>query len=863
MNAVAETFRDVMQRAGLVYMGPIAADGRLHRFKASGDRARNSWFVLHDGTPAAGAFGCWKRQTKETWCDRDSTQLSIAEREAVRRRLRESEAERERVEKLRRRKARKIADWILSRSTAADRSHGYLVAKRVQPHGELCQWRGQLVVPLRDADGVLHSVQRIGIDSSKRFLTGGRIQGCMFTIADAGTGPLVIAEGYATGASIHESNGMATISAMNCGNLLAVGKALRAKYPNRDIIIAADNDAFITDKDGKPKNPGVIAAKEAAKAIHARLAVPQFKGTGTKPTDFNDLANHEGPDKVKTQIEAATSPPESEHAYQPALGQDGRTSLTPSQWFARKFPSILAEYGDPILEEIDKRNIVLVRDIGEDFFAAALGDKGRPDAPTVFVPTEEKFFTYSPRDGVFVLQREPVLLTVLSRQLLECARACRGAECDTTTLEFRFRDTANLTGVLRKARGLLAVPHDYFSTELTEFIQCANGMLRLRDKVLLPFSPSYRRRNKLAVPYDPAAKCPLFLDTLMHPALEPEDFDLVQRHSGLMLIGENVAQRIMLLTGTPGGGKGTYIRVVCGVIGQVNLASLRPQLLGERFELGRFLGKTLLYGADVPDNFLNQRGASILKSLTGGDPVTLEFKNSNESPFIICKFNVIATCNSRLTVHLEGDTDAWRRRLAIADYHKPRPPKVIADLDELILAQEGSGVLNFMLEGLDKLRADDWQLHLTSGQQAVVDNLLLESDGHTVFARECLKRQDGANLTVPDCFAAYVEFCTQRGWTALTKNKFGALIGDVVVRQFGLTTSHDIRDANGKSQRGWRGIALARKLAQSTDKIASEVSETHPSDESDAFFPFQPKKKETSPEPHPRPEPALDEEDVP
>ena len=204
-------------------------------------------------------------------------------------------------------------------------------------------------------------------------------------------------------------------------------------------------------------------------------------------------------------------------------------------------------------------------------------------------------------------------------------------------------------------------------------------------------------------------------------------------------------------------------------------------MLGERFELGRFLGKTLLYGADVPENFLNQRGASVLKSLTGYDPVTLEFKNSNESPSIICKFNIIVTCNSRLTVQLEGDTDAWRRRLAIIEYRKPKPEKVIADLDKQILTSEASGVLNWMLAGLDKLRADGWQLNLTGQQQKSVDNLLLESEGHTVFVRECLARDAEGQLTVPDCFSAYVEYCNQHGWTALTKNKFGSLIGDVVV----------------------------------------------------------------------------------
>ncbi len=495
------------------------------------------------------------------------------------------------------------------------------------------------------------------------------------------------------------------------------------------------------------------------------------------------------------------------------LIQNATLDLTggPSQWLSDRFPGLQPIYGDPLLEEIDKRDIVSVRGINEDFLAATLGDKGTPDAPTVHIPTERRFFTYSERDGVYILRREPALLAQISGLLLDCARATKGGDCKTEALEFRFRDSARLLGVLRKAKAILEVNPDFFSTDLTEYIPCANGMLNLSDNVLLPFSPSYRRRNKLAVDFDPDARCPIFLDTLMRPALEPDDLDLLQRWCSLALIGENLAQVLLILIGLAGTGKGCFVRVLNGIIGQMNLASLRPQLLGERFELGRFLGKNLLYGADVPENFLNQRGASVLKSLTGYDPMTLEFKNSNESPFIICRFNVIVTCNSRLTVHLEGDTDAWRRRLVIVDYHKPKPAKVIADLDQQILSTEASGVLNWMLEGLAKLRDDGWQLKLNENQQARVDNLLLESDGHSLFIKEELTRSKDGSLTVHECFAAYADYCTERGWSILSRNKFGQVIGDIVARQHGLTVRHDIRDASGKAQRGWRGLSLRCK----------------------------------------------------
>jgi len=336
MNAT-ESFRVAMRQAGLDYGGAIVANGRLHRFKAAGDHARNSWYVLYDGTPAAGVFGCWKRNFTKKWHDRGAEKLTTAERDAIRRRIAEAGAERKRVEKLRQRKARKIAKWILSRSKPADAGHPYLVAKRVRPHGELRQWRGKLVIPLRDSEGDLHSLQFIGPGGSKLFLAGGRVAGCFFALPDASAAVLVICEGYATAASIAEATGLPTVAAMNCGNLLAVATALRGKWPQRDIIIAADNDQWT---DG---NPGVTKATRAAKASHARLLVPQFKDTTTKPTDFNDLAQLEGNNAVKDQVEASA----------PTV-----TATMPSDWFTQKFPALAAEHGAAVLEKIEEDGTV-------------------------------------------------------------------------------------------------------------------------------------------------------------------------------------------------------------------------------------------------------------------------------------------------------------------------------------------------------------------------------------------------------------------------------------------------------------------------------------------------------------------------
>lgn len=299
-----DNFRRALRSAGLDYSGPISADGKLHRFKADEDHERNSWFVLYPGPPLAGAFGCWKRGIKETWHHRNGA-LSQADWNSIRQRWQEADAVRQKTESELKARARKTAAWILSNATPPD-GDGYLAAKCVKAPGELCQWRGLLVLPLRDVEGTLHSLQFIGPDGSKRFQKNGKISGCFFTLADKMDGPLVITEGYATAASIHEATGFATVAALNCGNLKAVAEALRAKWSLREFIIAADDDRKT------PSNPGLTKASEAARAIGAKVAVPTFKDVSTKPTDFNDLHQLEGLAAVKEQIQNATLPKETD-----------------------------------------------------------------------------------------------------------------------------------------------------------------------------------------------------------------------------------------------------------------------------------------------------------------------------------------------------------------------------------------------------------------------------------------------------------------------------------------------------------------------------------------------------------------------
>jgi putative DNA primase/helicase len=127
-------------------------------------------------------------------------------------------------------------------------------------------------------------VQRILPNGGKWFRKG-RAGGLYSPIGDL-TNPtqILLCEGWATGATLHEASGSPVLCAMNAGNLLPVAKAARTTWTGADLVICADND-WKTDG-----NPGLTAATAAAKATGAHLAVPLFP-EGTRGSDFNDLMN--------------------------------------------------------------------------------------------------------------------------------------------------------------------------------------------------------------------------------------------------------------------------------------------------------------------------------------------------------------------------------------------------------------------------------------------------------------------------------------------------------------------------------------------------------------------------------------------
>jgi phage/plasmid primase-like uncharacterized protein len=121
-------------------------------------------------------------------------------------------------------------------------------------------------------------------------------------------GEILLAEGYATAASIHMATGQTVVAAFTAHNLQPVAEILREQYPDAEITICADNDHHLVEQiNGTPiGNVGLKKAKEAAAAICATVAVPKFNSEEIlrRYIDFNDLHKSRGLEAVSKQVNA-------------------------------------------------------------------------------------------------------------------------------------------------------------------------------------------------------------------------------------------------------------------------------------------------------------------------------------------------------------------------------------------------------------------------------------------------------------------------------------------------------------------------------------------------------------------------------
>ena len=692
---IESAFLDAMRAAGLDYPGNIIPDGDFYRIKVNGDRNPNTWYVLHPDHPAAGAFGCWKRGVKETWCAVSNESLTDEERAERDRKWKAQQEARRALEAQHAAAAVQRAQTILDAAQPATDDHPYLVTKGVKAYPGLRagDWpkkqrtfQNCLLIPLRRLDGSLATLEAIfpTIDPetgrNKDLLYQGKKTGAMFIIGDLSTSPVIlIAEGYATAASLHEATGYAVVMAIDKGNLKPVMLALTALYPNKPRLICADNDRFAKG------NPGLTSARDAARAARALSpAIPEFSAS-EEGSDFNDFMALRGIEAVRSVIEKALSFKKTNGFSREGVYYQSAQSALSAQSISYSFVGLhrvctnQQESAPPFdlpVPDLTAGNEAVIESIAAQALADAL--RGR-------LAFCREALTWHGFTGTHWQPLNPAIADELVTKMLYAGTGDCGFKANYATA---------VVSLLRK--GMLPLPDTAVMND--RLIPFVNGLLDPITRELTKLTPDNALTWCLPYAYDPAADCPT-IKAWLRKALDEDDtrVEFMRAWFAALLTSRADLQKFLHLLGAGQSGKGTAIRLMSALIGTHNTMPTDLRNLEQsRFETASLYGKRLVA---ITDTSRYGGSVDVLKALTGQDPLRLERKHKDPGSFTFDGLVVIASNEPLQFTDYTGAVE--RRRLTVCfDRVASDEERDLWDSEggeSVVLHQEIPGLVNWCL----------------------------------------------------------------------------------------------------------------------------------------------------------------------
>jgi putative DNA primase/helicase len=356
-----------------------------------------------------------------------------------------------------------------------------------------------------------------------------------------------------------------------------------------------------------------------------------------------------------------------------------------------------------------------------------------------------------------------------------------------------------------------------------------NGILHLPDRRLLPHDPRLFVRHSVPFAYDPAAPVPsrwlAFLDELWQD--DPDSVALLGEMFGYALWGDTSLQKILLLVGPPRAGKGVIARVLTALLGRHNVGAPTLAGLTTNFGLQDLIGKTL---AIVSDARLGPRAnvqalAERLLSISGEDSITVDrkYKDPWTGPLGV-RFMLLTNELPRFT----DASGALAKRFVVLTLSRSFYGKEDASLSTRLL-DELPGILNWALDGLDRLRDRGRFIESASAREAIRELEDLASPMSAFLRDRCVVGRD-LRVSVDELWAAWKGWCDDQSLHHGTKQTFGRDLRAAV------PWLHVSRPREGAHKRTYIGVGLA-----GADNIAMDRGPRGPEDVGDTSGPHGPR----------------------
>jgi len=233
-----------------------------------------------------------------------------------------------------------------------------------------------------------------------------------------------------------------------------------------------------------------------------------------------------------------------------------------------------------------------------------------------------------------------------------------------------------------------------------EIVPCENGLLDIVKKELLPPSPAYYSFTNTDIVYDPSAKAPTWIKFLKSSLEDEDSRKLLQEWFGYCLVQDTRLQKMMMIVGKPGSGKGTAVSVLQSLVGKGSSCAMDFERIGDQFAMQVALGKSLMVFPDARQSYGQSKSGTIgtLLSISGEDEIFIDRKRQTS---INQKLNTRIVIVSNDVINLSDPSGALNRRMLWLRF-----PGFEGERDDNLrrkLAGELSGILNWAVEGYKRL----------------------------------------------------------------------------------------------------------------------------------------------------------------
>ncbi|MEO8853315.1 MAG: phage/plasmid primase, P4 family [Ginsengibacter sp.] len=275
---------------------------------------------------------------------------------------------------------------------------------------------------------------------------------------------------------------------------------------------------------------------------------------------------------------------------------------------------------------------------------------------------------------------------------------------------------------------------------------------------------------QLPFDYNPSATAPMFTTFLNRVLPDIEKQDVLQEYLGYVFVSSNKLklEKVLLLYGTGANGKSVFIEIMSAMLGKDNVSRYSLESITDPKSYSRAELSTKLLNLSTEISGKMDKG--LFKQLASGESV--EARHIYGAPFTMDNYAKLLFSTNELPKETESTDGFFRRWLIIAFEETIPENEQDKELAGKIIANELSGVLNWVLVGLNRLLIQK-KFSKSESVKEQVKNFRQQSDSVLIFLEEAGYQPDlNQTKALKELFVWYRSFCEENGYRSCSSSTF-------------------------------------------------------------------------------------------